>query len=269
MKQQREPMIMVCVGMMGVGKTFRTRQEVAHAVKAGRKVLIFDATLDMAYQKYKTMLVTDIAAFNKQTRGEVRRIVAVDKYGEELNTEQKREMLETILKNFKGGLFVLEDLNNYIPQVNNFPELIKHIISHRHKNLDIIMHLQSLRRLDTILWQNVRCVRVHYDLEDVSTFKDRLANKYEIFKIATLIVATEYKKYDQKLQNDSAKRFFCYVMMDTLKIVGVMEKQFADACKLYVLEEPSLLKKIQKINKVSEIEAFKIFVEEKKKEYLG
>ena len=264
---KREPMMMACIGMKGVGKTYRTRQEVAAAVKAGKKVLIFDATLDTEYKNYKTMIVADIFKFNASKKAEVRRICAVDKHGNELGTPEKIDMLLEILQNFKGGILVLEDLNNYISQVNNYPDIIKHITTNRQKNLDIVLHLQSLRRLDTILWQNVRCIRVHYDLEDVSTYKDRLANKYELFKLATIIVAQEFKKFDESLKNDHCKRFCVYVFTDDLKMKGATEKQFDNACALYCAEDTSILKKLQKINNCTEKQALDLYTAERKKQY--
>ncbi len=45
-QENRECFIQACVGGKGVGKTYTTRKEVANAVKNGRKVLLFDASLD-------------------------------------------------------------------------------------------------------------------------------------------------------------------------------------------------------------------------------
>ncbi len=148
-------------------------------------------------------------------------------------------------------------------QVNHIPELIGTITTNRHKNLDIIFHFQSLKALDTRMFQNVKWVRMHKDLENPDTMKDRLSDKYEVFKIASIIIDTEYRKDTPK-----GKRFYCYVATDVLKIHGVTSKQFTNACIKYLKENSTQISKIKRANSLkTDAEAFKYFIEEKKQAY--
>ncbi len=262
-QENREHFIQACVGGKGVGKTYTTRLEIANAIKNGRKALIFDASLDPELTNYKPLRLEDIGAFMKQKTPEIRRILGVDRFGQELSAEGKLEMLKDILSVFRGGILVIEDFNNYAVQVNHIPELIGIITTNRHKNLDIIFHFQSLKALDTRMFQNVKWVRLHKDLENPDTMKDRLSDKYELFKIASIIVDTEFRKDTPK-----GRRFYCYVATDAFKIHGVTNKQFANACVKYLKENNSQISKIKKANSLkTDIEAYKYFISEKKQLY--
>jgi hypothetical protein len=262
---KREPLIMIAVGTKGVGKTYTTRKEIAHQVIVNkRKVLIYDASLDPELVRYKTLHKNFLSSFVKSRKPEIRRILAVDDYGNELPTEQKIELLRYILENFKGGILVLEDFNKYVTNPNELQELIGIITTNRHRNLDIIFHYQSLRAVTTRMFQNTRCFRLHKDLESPDTFKERLADKYELFKIASIIIDTEYRK-----GTEAGKRFYLYVLTDDFKIIGASDKQFESACKKYLWANKSLIKRIRdEQNLTSDEQAIKFFIEDRKNLYL-
>ncbi len=111
-QEKREPFIQACIGGKGVGKTYTTRKEVANAVKNGRKTLLFDASLDPELINYKPLRLEDIPTFMKQKTPEIRRILGVDKFGQELSAEGKLTMLKDILGVFRGGILVIEDFNS-------------------------------------------------------------------------------------------------------------------------------------------------------------
>jgi len=261
---KREPMIMIAVGTKGVGKTYTTRKEIAYQVIHNkRKVLLYDASLDPELVNYKTLPKEFIPQFVKSKKAEIRRILATDAYGRELDTEGKIELLRYILANFRNGILVLEDFNKYVTNPNELQELIGAITTNRHRNLDIIFHFQSLRAVTTRLFQNTRCFRLHKDLESPDTFKDRLADKYELFKIAYLIVDNEYRK-----GTPEGKRFYLYVLTDDFKIIGATEKQFSQACKKYLWANRNLLKRIKdEQNLLSELEAINFFIQDRKNLY--
>jgi hypothetical protein len=257
---------MVAIGTKGVGKTYQTRKEITYAVMVNkRKVLIYDASLDPELSKYKTLDPKDIGLFNKSKKPEIRRIVALDKYGKELNMEQKRDLLNTILNTFRGGILVLEDFSKYIVQTNQNIEVISAITTNRHRNLDIILHYQSLRALDTRMFQNVRCVRMHKDLESPDTFRTRLSDKYELFKIASLIVDAAYRN-----GTDEGKRFFLYILTDDFKIIGASQEQFENACKKYLYGNRAMFKQLKDENDLATDEqALAFFIEDRTNLYLS
>ncbi len=262
---KREPMIMIAVGTKGVGKTYTTRKEIAYQVIHNkRKVLIYDASLDPELKNYKTLPKNFISKFAESRKPEIRRVLAVDEYGRELATDEKIELLKYILENFKNGILVLEDFNKYVTNPNELQELIGVITTNRHRNLDIIFHYQSLRAVTTRMFQNTRCFRVHKDLESPDTFKERLSDKYELFKLAYLIVDSEYRK-----GTPAGKRFYLYVLTDDFKIIGATEKQFEEACKKYIWANKSLLKRIKDENNLAnEDEAVQFFIQDRKTLYL-
>lgn len=258
-------MIMIAVGTKGVGKTYTTRKEIAYQVIYNkRKVLIYDASLDPELKNYKTLPKQYIAALAKSKKPEIRRVLAVDEYGRELPTDGKLELLKYILENFRNGILVLEDFNKYVTNPNELQELIGIITTNRHRNLDIIFHYQSLRAVTTRMFQNTRCFRVHKDLESPDTFKERLSDKYELFKLAYLIVDNEYRK-----GTPAGKRFYLYVLTDDFKIIGATETQFAQACQKYLWANRSIIKRIKdEQNLASEQDVINFFIQDRKSLYL-
>lgn len=259
-------MIMIAVGTKGVGKTYTTRKEIAYQVMRNkRKVLIYDASLDPELKNYKTLPKNFLPDFVKIKKPEIRRILATDDYGRELATEEKVELLKYILSTFRGGILVLEDFNKYVTNTNELQELIGVITTNRHRNLDIIFHYQSLRAVTTRMFQNTRCFRLHKDLESPDTFKERLSDKYELFKLAYLIVDDEYRK-----GTPEGKRFYLYVLTDDFKIIGATETQFSLACKKYLWANRNLIKRIKdEQNLPNEEAAIAFFIKDRKSLYLG
>ena len=113
----RQPMLMVVCGETGVGKTYRTVHEIENYIKSnrgtgkkGRKVLIFDVN-DDDFTSYPTISPDHISKF-KQVRA--RRIRPLTKTGKLMNLNQKREIVEKMVAEFKNGLLVLEDIDKFM-----------------------------------------------------------------------------------------------------------------------------------------------------------
>jgi hypothetical protein len=256
---------MIAVGAKGVGKTYTTRKEIAYQVIHNkRKVLIYDASLDPELVHYKTLAREHLTDFVKSRFPEIRRVLAVDRYGRELDTDGKVELLKYILANYRNGILVLEDFNKYVTETNTLQELIGAITTNRHRNLDIIFHYQSLRAVTTRMFQNTQVFRLHKDLESVDTFKERLADKYELFKIAQIIVDEEFRK-----GTPAGKRFYLYVLADNFKLKGVTQAQFEQACQKYLWANRNLLKRIKDENNLKTNEnAMEFFIQDRKSLYL-
>jgi hypothetical protein len=266
MSELREPAIMVVVGCKGVGKTHKTREEVKYQAEYNkRKTIVYDPSLDPEL-KYKTISIEHVSKFFDKSYkiAEIRRVLGVDKYGKELTTDGKKELLKQLLEVSKNGILWLEDFNKYITNERDIQELIGLMTTNRHKNLDIIFHYQSLKAVYTRMFQNTRIFRLHKDLESVDTFADRLADKYEMFKLAQLIIDAEYRK-----GTPEGKRFFLYVLTDDFKIIGATLKQFQNACTKYLYANRTLLKRVKDENNLkSEQEAIAFFVKDRASLYL-
>lgn len=238
--EARQPIIMIAVGETGVGKTFRTVQEIDQHVKPdpktgrdGRKVLIFDTNSEDAYSKYRTIdydcskdnpsdAARSIINFNTI---EVRRVVPFNKLTREpMSTDEKYRTAINLIKNFRNGLILLEDINTYTNSMAG-DDFISVMVNNRHRGQDIVLHLQSLSRVTTILWQNVTIIRLHKIVDNIERYKDRLPN-YALFRIATQIVHAEYIRGN--------KRFFVYVNIRTENISGCTIKAFKEAAYNFI-----------------------------------
>lgn len=240
----REPKLLIATGGKGVGKTYTTCKVIERYIrsdaktgKEGRKVLIFDVNEEYANSeltknghKFETKLlaVKDIPKYAVQKRPEVRRIVPRDDKGQLLSLDGMIDVLNQILKYFRGGLLVVEDINRYMTDTKS-QEIIGTMATNRHRDLDIYIHLQSLSPVTTRMWQNCACVRFHRQVDDVARYKTRLPIA-EMYFIAQTLVNLQYKVN---------KRFYCYVDNEMSRISGKFSKRaFMIACYNYLMSNP-------------------------------
>ena len=116
-KKSRQPMLTIVCGETGVGKTYRNRNEArlylkdnSTTGKAGRKVLAFD-TNDDDYTAYKTVSPDQL---HKLMAKRPRRIRPFNKDGSPMGKEEKKEVVKKILKYFRNGLILLDDIDDYM-----------------------------------------------------------------------------------------------------------------------------------------------------------
>lgn len=247
----REPKLMVATGKKAVGKTYLTTQAIDSYLKnhtkktrlknkkirlTGRKVLIYD--VNMEYTQYKPISPKDIAKFSLQKKPEIRRVLPIDEENEKMmGIDGMVDVLNLILDNFRNGLLVLEDINRYLIDTRS-KEIIGLLATNRHRDLDVIIHLQSLSAMTRRLWQNCSVVRFHFQNDDIDVYKNRVTN-FDMFKIAQLLVNKQYKGGNQ--------RFYCYVSADTSKITGQFSKMdFKRAIMDYIELYPTMLNRTQK-----------------------
>ena len=238
MVEEREPILMGVVGMKKVGKTFTTTQSIdkytkpnSKTGKKGRKVLIYD--INMEYTQYKAIDIKHLNKFTHQNKIEVRRILPINENGSEADLSQMLEILNTVIKGFRGGMLILEDINRYLI-ASKTVDVIGLLATNRHRDLDIICHFQSLSALDPRMWQNTAMIRFHYQMDDIKRYKNRIPN-YELFKIAQCLVNYKYLKVGDK-------RFYCYVANDENYITGNFTRtDFKSACIEYLTLNSSLI----------------------------
>lgn len=247
----REPKLIIATGGKGVGKTYTTCKIIAKYIrsdgktgKEGRKVLIFDVNEEYDNTELrnnghgfetKLLAIEDIAKFANQTRPEVRRILARDKNGQPLGIDGKLEILSKILKYFRSGLLVMEDINNYLIDTKT-GDIISVMTTNRHRDLDIYIHLQSLSPVTTRMWQNCSFVRFHKQNDSVSRYKNRLPIPEMYFIAETLV----------NIQCKMDRRFYCYIDNEMSRISGKFSKRaFMVASYNYLMGHPKEITKYQ------------------------
>ncbi len=236
--EKRQPMLIVVCGETGVGKTYRNILEIENYLRdhilidrKGRKVLIFDVN-DDDYECYRTVSPDHIRDL-KLIRA--RRIRPLTRAGETMSTEEKRDLVERMVKQFTDGLLVLEDLDKYMVGAKG-QTIVSLLTTNRHHGLDIMISHQSIAKVTTTEFQNCTWLRLHKQVDDVTRYRSRIPN-YFIVRIATLIVEEQY------LIGNT--RFFVYVNMRKLAIRGCSRDAYIRACKKYLdTEENGMVKRM-------------------------
>lgn len=237
-QDERQPMLMLVCGETGVGKTFRNILEIENylrdnpgLMRKGRKVLIFDVN-DDDYECYATVnpdFIRDLKLIR------ARRIRPLTKYGLTMSIEEKRDMVERMVKQFTDGLLVLEDLDKYMTGAKG-QTIVGLLTTNRHHGLDIMISHQSIAKITTTEFQNCTWLRLHKQVDDVTRYRSRIPN-YFLVRIATLIVEEQYLIGNV--------RYFVYVNMRKLLLRGCSVHAYIRACKKYLdTEENSMIRRM-------------------------
>jgi len=244
----RQPMLMVVCGETGVGKTYRTVQEIKKYVKdipashkKGRKVLIFDVN-DDDYTRFITIDPNRVKDFQEVR---IRRIRPITRTGRMMTLTQKREVVEKIVAEFTNGLIVLEDIDKFMVGAKG-QEVVGVLCANRHSDLDILISHQSIAKITTTEWQNMTWLRLHKQVDDISRYRNRIPN-YSLVRIATFIVEEQYnlanEAFEKQLINEEEfqirKSFFVYLDMRRLKVRGCSKTAFIRATKRFIDQEES------------------------------
>lgn len=265
-KVERQPMIMLVCGETGVGKTYRNKQEIKHYMmdnlmvgKKGRKVLAFD-TNDDDYPSFRTVSPNHLGKLSKVS---ARRIRPFNGDSSPMDNNDKKEVITKIMKFFKNGLVVLDDIDHYMSGAKG-QSMIGALCTVRHKGIDILLTHQSVAKITTSEWQNCTWLRLHHQVDDVTRYRDRIP-KYEIVRIAQLIVDEQYElsssafakgvitEQEYKVQ----KSFFVYVNMREQRIKGCSRSAFIRACKKFIDQEEG--KKVRMLLNEEDFDGNKIY----------
>ncbi len=245
-KKSRQPMLIIVCGETGVGKTYRNKNEIRHYLKdhpaigkQGRKVLAFD-TNDDDYTRFKTVSPDQL---HKLTAKRPRRIRPFNKDGSPMGKEDKKEVVKKILKSFKNGLILLDDIDDYMTGEKG-QDMISALCTLRHKGVDIIFTHQSIGKITRTGWQNCTWLRLHHQVDDVTYIKERIP-KYSIVRIAQLIVDEQYDlAYTQfssgqisEAEFDKRASYFVYVNLRKVRLRGCSRATYIRACKKFIDQE--------------------------------
>jgi len=278
----REPSMEVAIGFKGVGKTYTTNQIIESYTKnspdgrKGRPVLVFDINAEYSdangYYGFKA-IDFDVTEKNEFIRAEqVRIIKAPGKYRilpykknrQPMTTSELVITAVTIVKFFRIGMLVLEDINKYT--LSSYKQdLVGMFIGLRHLGVDLVVHFQTLRAIPPRIWANMNYLRWHKQSDRIFKYKNRIDN-FELFSIAEQIV-------DYKYQSD--QRYYLWVSVLEEKLINVTPEDFKQGCVLYLSAYSQELNKLMnhiepdgtKKHKTNQ-EAINSFVESRARKYL-
>ena len=173
----RQAIIEVAAARKGGGKTYVTAQEkispyiITTPTWKGRPVLIYDCNTEYTDKHCreglkvkwtaKALALKDLSAWTMACIPEVRRILPLNAAGAlTQDTDEMEEILNVILQTFRNGLLLIEDPNAYLIGISS-KKIISAITRNRQKNLDLILHLQSLRAIPPRLLANMNIFRFY------------------------------------------------------------------------------------------------------------
>lgn len=225
----REALLGVAVGKKGIGKTYTTLQIIGQYIKGGlnvkpRRALIMDVNDE--FETIKAIRPQDVALFTHHPKVEARRIRPYNEDGSKMSLNEVADTLWAVLKDYKGGLLLIEDINKYVGDyLGN--DLVGALCTNRHSSLDIICHFQSIGRIGTKIWQNINWLRFHKNTDSVDRHKKKFEDKYEAFKICEILVNKQYFNGNQY--------FYLTFDCDSEKIRGTFsDKMINEAIDEYI-----------------------------------
>jgi len=229
----REPLLGVAVGKKGVGKTYTTNRVIKQYVSGNyasgimpRKVLIMDVNDE--FVEYKGIALKDVMRFSVHPLVEARRVRPFHPDGRKMTLDDLAATLNYILEVFSGGLLLIEDINRFTS--DHMPQdLMGAIATNRHRDLDIILHYQGIGRVGTKVWQNINWLRFHKITENVSKHQKKFEDKYELLRIAELMVNARYYNGDE--------RFYQYVDCENMCLMGNLDDKLFDEAVTTFIEE--------------------------------
>jgi len=243
---KRSPILMIPTGAQDIGKSYQTLRAAiyqAYVATHKRKTLIFDTNNEYAQYEIegkmhfiKAINHTDIIKYGNSNMAEVRRIVPFKPNGMPMSPEEAEKLLVRVIEEFRGGTLVIEDLNRLYG--DSLPVSISGLLCNvRHRNCDVVFHLQSVARILPKMLQNSKVIRFHYQLDTISNSAEKLRGEDEIYRISEKLVTKEYDKGGTNV------RFFVFIYRMERKLKGAFSnKMLAEAIMEYISENQRILK---------------------------
>lgn len=245
----RSAKLQIVIGGKGKGKTTVTKKFLRQYVAGnpatgahGRKVIIIDTQHEYSMEPdIKALAINQISLFAVHPEISIKRIPPFKlQTGEEMTPDEKADAVVHVLKKFRNGLVVLEDINEYISDYMP-TDVVGIILSQRHKGIDVVIHYHSMGRVQKKLWPHVSLIRMHKCNDSVIDNRDKFPDKFECFKIAENIVDNQFA--------DGNIYFFLYIDFENQKILcNVTTEERDKAIEYYLLEFGS--KRIKSIDNV-------------------
>jgi len=230
----RSAKLVVALGRKEIGKTYITIQIIFEYVRGTihappRKVLIFD--INGEYTQFKTLDPDYLGLYSISKTPDVRRITAYHNDGSQLSIDKLQQMLYRILKVYRNGMLVVEDINKYISDsISN--EIIGMLATQRHVGVDVMMHFQTKGKAGhPKLFGMMNSIRLHKTNDVFERHKDKFKETLEFLKLGETLVDLENKKLPKKKQ-----WFYCYLDTEHELISGQFSiNSFRNAIRAYIL----------------------------------
>jgi hypothetical protein len=259
MAKEREPKFYVAVAEKGAGKTYYMINMLIPAYIRGskgipgKKVLVVDINNEYPF---RTIPASEqmVRLFNKQPVVEARKVSVFKQDGDRKTPDELKQDLAIILKYFRGGMIVIEDINKIMSD-NVSAEIFGYLCVNRHADQDLIINLQNIGKAGhPKIKATMNILRMHHVKEDVRRHEGKFEEYVHILRIAQLVVNTRYDAGIKKIREleDKGKfkgnkdfdywdvnfcKFYLYVDFDRNQIYGNFTKdEFINAATEYIYE---------------------------------
>lgn len=228
--EPRERKILCVIGGSGTGKTEETKLVSERYIsndnipELQRKVIVFDIQLE--YIDLPEISLEDVESFSLQENAEIVRLVnpLVDK--KSASKEELRGMFIHLMRNFRGGLLVIEEPLAYFEE-EYITDFVGLCAAYKSCDLDLIMHFKTINDIPLELMKITDVIRMHYDPQSVQQANNVSEHK-ELLKIAQQLVIYKYRQQDNKYYN-------CYIDLVESCIKGAYtEGEYNLAVKNYM-----------------------------------
>ncbi len=240
----RSPILLIPTGMQEIGKSYTSLKQAiyqAYIAEHKRGALIFDTNgeyaeyeIDGKMHKIKAIAHNEIVKYGNNKVPEVRRIAPFHPNGMPFSPEEAEVLLIRVINQYRGGTLIIEDLNRIYGDA--LPQSVSGLLCNvRHRNCDVVFHLQSIARILPKMRQNTKIIRYHYQLDSIEDSKDKLAGEVLIYYIAEKLVNKQFE--------NGNRHFFVYIYREIKKIKGAFSpKMFAEAIQEYISENERVIK---------------------------
>lgn len=230
-QKTRQHKLGLVTGIKGSGKSYTTfgtlldiyRGNISMSIPP-RKVLIMDVNNEYELMPYKgveykvpALDIKNLSWFSEHKIPRIMRIAPFSK-NSKMGMVEIQEALYKVIHDFANGVLLIEDINKYIGSSFS-QELIGTICSHRHSNLDIIMHYQSIGKINPTLWQNFNWMRMHIDSDNAKRIYEKTSDFNHLLQIGQCIVKERW--------SNGEKRYYIYYNHDDRIISGDITKDEA------------------------------------------
>jgi len=217
--------IILVTGQVASGKSVATKRQIVDV--KNRNTIIFDINNEQLYEEFEIIPINKVATFLMENNGNVGRVVPFVK-NERMTLDQIRKMIDKLLTEVNNGIIVLESIESYAS-----PKLLEKIrIGNMKQNgkISIVCIFQSITSIPNKLLNDADAVRIHKEIANIDRYES-VIEKFEILKIATLIVANKTKE----------DRYFNCTINGWTTIEGSFDKaDYRNACVDYMITQQGL-----------------------------